>query len=221
MSDSPRHMTERAPTTSTAAMGATGQRPTTNGPGAGTAASGTTASPAAPVPPRSTAWAAYAATAWAAVFAALSFYWAAGGTAGAVTIGPAIAAPVLARDPTWVAILWGTGALKLLGGLLALALVRPWGRLIPRRLLLVVGWGASALMGLYEGAASLVQHGLMAAGVLSIPDGLGATALRWHLLLWDPWWLVGGILFGLATWSYSRRSRGRAGRRRVPGRRRQ
>jgi hypothetical protein len=147
MSDSPRHMTGRAPTTSTAAMGATGQRPTTNGAGAGAAASGTTARPAAPVQPRSTAWAAYAAGAWAAVFAALSFYWAAGGTAGAATIGPAIAEPVLARDPTWVAILWGTGALKLLGGLLALALVRPWGRLMPRRPLLVVGWGASALMG--------------------------------------------------------------------------
>ena len=50
----------------------------------------------------------------------------------------------------------------------------------------------------------------MAAGVLSTPEGLGATALRWHFVLWDPWWLVGGILFGLATWSYSRRSRGRA-----------
>ena len=213
-------MMGRAPTTSTAAMGATGQRPTTNGPGAGAAASGTTARPAAPVQPRSTAWAAYAAGAWAAVFAALSFYWAAGGTAGAATIGPAIAEPVLARDPTWVAILWGTGALKLLGGLLALALVRPWGRLIPQRLLLVVGWSASALMGVYEGAASLVQHGLMAAGVLSTLAGLGATALRWHLALWDPWWLVGGILFGLATWSYSHQSRGRAGHGCMPGRRR-
>jgi hypothetical protein len=159
---------------------------------------------------RPTGWAGYAACAWAFVFAALSFYWAAGGTAGTATIGPAIAQPVLARDPTWVALMWGTVALKVLAGLLALTLVRPWGRLVPRWLLLTAAWGAGALMALYEGAASWVQHGLMAAGVLSTPEGLGATALHWHLVLWDPWWLVGGILFALATWSYSRRSRGRA-----------
>jgi hypothetical protein len=147
------------------------------------------------------------------VFAAVSVYWAAGGTAGTATIGPAITEPVLARDPTWVTLMWGTVALKVLAGLLALALVRPWGRSVPRRLLLTAAWGAGALMALYAGTASLVQHGLMAAGTLSIPAGLGATALRWHLVLWDPWWLLGGLLFVAAAWSYQRRSRGHRSRR--------
>src|SRR5919201_5952231 len=62
---------------------ATAQRPSTDRPGAGAAASGATAPPAAPVQPRSTAWATYAASAWSAVFAALSLYWAASGSAGA------------------------------------------------------------------------------------------------------------------------------------------
>lgn len=134
---------------------------------------------------------------------------AAGGTAGTATIGPGLTQPVLARDPPWVAIMWGTVALKGLAGLLALALVCPWGRLVRRWLLLTAAWGAGALLALYEGAASRVQHGLMAIGALSIPARLGATALRWHLLLWDPWWLLGDLLFVAAAWSYQRRSRGR------------
>lgn len=168
---------------------------------------------------RSTAWVAYAACAWAFVFAALSFYWAIGGTVGIDTIGPAITKPVLAHDPIWVALIWGTGALKVIAGLVALALVCSWGRLVPRWLLLIAAWSACAVMALYEGAASWVQHGLMAAGAIGIPAGLGATALRWHLVLWDPWWLLGGVLFGAATWSYQRRSSDRAAVRYMAGRR--
>ncbi|MGI8687112.1 MAG: DUF3995 domain-containing protein [Thermomicrobiales bacterium] len=166
-----------------------------------------TAGAASPMTARSAAWAGYAACAWAFVFAALSFYWAAGGTAGVSTNAPAITRPVLARDPTWIAILWGTGALKIIAGLLALALVRPWGRALPRWLLLTAAWGAGAMMAGYEGAASLVQHALMVVGVVSTPAGLGPLAARWHLVLWDPWWLIGGILFCLTAWHYSRQSR--------------
>lgn len=148
--------------------------------------------------------AAYAAGAWALAFAALSFYWAAGGTAGAETIGDAITKPVLARDPGWIALLWATGALKALGGLLALALVQPWGRVIPRWMRLAAAWGAGALMLLY-GGAGMIQFALMAAGALSVPASLGATAVRWHLLLWEPWWMLGGLLFMAAAWLAGRR----------------
>jgi hypothetical protein len=150
------------------------------------------------------AWTGYAACAWAVLFAALSFYWAAGGTAGVEMNAPAITRPVLARDPGWIAILWITGALKLVAGLLALALVRPWGRLLPRWLLLGAGWTAFAIMALYEGAASLLQHALMVTGAIATPAGLGETSARWHLFLWDPWWLLGGLLVGLAIWQYQR-----------------
>jgi hypothetical protein len=147
---------------------------------------------------------------WAFIFAAVSFYWASGGTVGVSTIGPALTKPVLAGDPTWIALLWATGLLKVLVGLLALALVQPWGGRLPRRLLLIAAWGACAVMALYEGAASWIQHGLMAAGVIDVPSGLGITALRWHLLLWDPWWLAGGLLLGIAAWGYAGRT-GQAG----------
>jgi hypothetical protein len=138
------------------------------------------------------------------VFAAITFYWAAGGTAGGDTIGPAITS--MAHDPVFIAALWGIGALKVLGGLLALALVRPWGRVLPRWMLLIAAWGSGTLMVLY-GGASWVQEGLMVTGVIRIPAGLGHTAALWHTLLWDPWWLLGGILFVMAAWAYSRSGR--------------
>ena len=150
---------------------------------------------------RSTTWAGYAACVWALSFAAISFYWAAGGTAGSDTIGPTITN--MAHDPAFIAVLWVTGTLKLLGGFLALALVHSWGRGLPRRVLLIAAWGGGILMALY-GAGSWVQEGLMVVGVIRIPTGLGHTAAVWHVLLWDPWWLLGGILFIIAAWSFDR-----------------
>jgi Protein of unknown function (DUF3995) len=82
-----------------------------------------------------TAWAAYAACVLALLSAIPSFYWAAGGTIGLDTVGGAIEELARARDPAGVALGIGAGVLKVAGGVLALALVRPWGRRVPRRLL--------------------------------------------------------------------------------------
>lgn len=118
---------------------------------------------------RSTAWARYAACIWAPAFCAISFCWAAGGTAGSDTIGPSITN--MARELAFVALLWGTGTLKLLGGSVVLALVQPWGRGLPRRILLTAAWGEGILMAL-SGAASWVQEGLRVVGIIQIPTGL-------------------------------------------------
>jgi hypothetical protein len=32
------------------------------------------------------------------------------------------------------------------------------------------------------------------------------TALRWHVLLWDLWFLVWGLVLGAAAWHYGRES---------------
>ena len=150
--------------------------------------------------------AAYAAAAWMVIFAAMSFYWAAGGMVGAETLGPAISDRAEVRDPDFVAVLWATAVAKLLGAGLALALVQPCGRRLPRRLLLTVAWAAAGLILLY-GAANLVQHALMVTGVLDVPAGLGRTAARWHLFFWDPFWLLGGGLLAAAAARFGQRSR--------------
>lgn len=144
-------------------------------------------------------WVVYAAAGWAFLFAAMSFYWAAGGMLGANTLGEGIEALALARDPEIIAITWVTGILKFILGLLGLALVANWGRRLPRKPLLIAAWGAGALLTLY-GIALLVEHGLILAGNRAIPGLLGSMeAVRWHLFFWDPFWLAGGILFLLAA----------------------
>lgn len=151
-------------------------------------------------------WVGYAAGAWAFAFAAMSFYWAVGGTVGIAMQAPSIKELAVERPAWFVATLWATGALKALAGLLALALVRGWGSLVPRWILLVAAWGVGALLSLY-GGANLGVRGLMAVGVMSTPESMHSAAARWHLLLWDPWWLLGGVLFGVAAWGYQRGSR--------------
>ncbi|SCF03555.1 Protein of unknown function (DUF3995) [Micromonospora viridifaciens] len=161
------------------------------------------ATPAERAGVRPGAWAGYGACVWSLLFAALSFYWAAGGLVGAGTIGPAVEGPALAREPAFVAVLWATALLKVVAALLALALLRQLPRWAPRWLLLLAGWGAAGLLSLYA-LANLAQHLLIVAGVVEVPAGLGRAALPWHLLLWDPIWLAGGLLFTLTAIRYAR-----------------
>ena len=132
-----------------------------------------------------------AAAAWAILFALLSLYWALGGTAGGGTLGVELERLAIERDPSVVAALWASVVLKLACAGIVLALVESWG---PRRLLLALVWLAGAGMTLY-GLANLVQHALMATGAIATPAGLGSAAVPWHLALWDPIWIIGGVLF--------------------------
>jgi hypothetical protein len=160
--------------------------------------------PAAPSSP--SRWAVgvtYAAGGWAFLFAALSFYWALGGTAGTEAISPAIVQLARAHDPWVMAALWISAILKVFSGFVALALIQPWGSRVPRWILLLLAWGAGTLLfghgGLFLAVGVLALSGAIS---LSIP----APLLHWYTFLWGPWWLLGGLLFLLAAWSSVRRS---------------
>jgi hypothetical protein len=158
---------------------------------------------APPTRSRATAWAAYGACALALLYAVPSFYWALGGIAGLDTVGGAIEELGRSRDPTGVALGVGAGVLKVAGGLLALALVRPWGRAIPRRLLLGAAWAAGSVLSAYGGLL-VVVGALVLTGVINPAGPVDRMALRWHVLLWDLWFLVWGLLLGVAAWHYGR-----------------
>ncbi|MDG6107675.1 DUF3995 domain-containing protein [Dactylosporangium aurantiacum] len=142
--------------------------------------------------------AAYAAAACAALFAAVNSFWAAGGTAGLHTLGGRI--EEMARSGDRTVLLANVVAIvaKLAVALLALALVRPWGRRIPRRPLRVLALSAAALLiaygGLQTGAVLLVATGLVTPDV-----PWTSTVLWWRLLLWEPWFLVWGVLLLIAA----------------------
>ena len=149
----------------------------------------------------------YAACACAFLFAAVSFYWALGGTFALETVGRG--AVELAGSGNLGILLapWFVGFLKVAGGLLALALVQPWGaRWFPRWMLLVAGWGGAVLLVGYGGAQIVVQL-LVLNGVIPTPVDMDWRGFYGHLYLWDPWFLLWGVLLAVTAFSYTRGSR--------------
>jgi hypothetical protein len=145
---------------------------------------------------RQAAWAAHTAAAWSLIFAAPHFWWA---------LGVSWAFPGDADDfegafdrTWWLVYDLVVGFLCLLGAAVALALVQPWGRALPARLLRTAVRSGAVLL-LLRGALGVVPM------VWSLLSGASDDVHPWSYVI-EPWFLVGGILFGLAAWSATRRN---------------
>ncbi|MFB7631155.1 DUF3995 domain-containing protein [Streptomyces sp. NPDC056149] len=138
------------------------------------------------------------ACAWSVAFAALHFYWALGGSWGLSVA----AGPLAGERPGWfVAVgLWGVGALCLVGGGLGWRLSRPLPGGPAESAIRALGWCACAVL-LVRGIAIEVMLLIGTAG----PERDISPAQRlWTLVLWNPWFLVGGLVFGLAAREFGR-----------------
>ncbi|MBE9376531.1 DUF3995 domain-containing protein [Saccharopolyspora sp. HNM0983] len=135
-------------------------------------------------------WSARAAAVWAFAFAALNVFWAFGGTTGA---HPFEQQP----DPLLLPANLGAALVKVLLGLLALAAVAPWGARLPGLLVSGVNVAAGLVMTLH-GLFGLVGNALVLSGALDL--GRPVTHWYWYfVLVWDPVWLLGGVLFLLTA----------------------
>ena len=83
---------------------------------------------------------------------------------------------------------------------LSLALGMSWGKHMPRRLLLIVGWSGTILLGV-RAVGSLLQ------GVYELTTGRFTFA---RMGLWEPWFYLGAGLFAANLWLHLRRSEGAA-----------
>ncbi len=146
-------------------------------------------------------WPAHTAAALAFGSAAVSLYWTLGGTRLLGTLGGEF--EDLARERSGAALALGITVIvvKLLGGLLALALVLPWGARIERRVLLFLALVGSTVLILYGGVYVLVG-GLVLGEVVNPSGPVNEHTMRWHVFVWDAWFLIWGIALGLATWRY-------------------
>ena len=143
---------------------------------------------------------------WSSLFGLASLYWAAGGTVGISTLAQSIQDAAHDDDAAMLTMTWITGVLKIMGGLLALMAIRPIGDGRIRTVLLVLLWGVGALYTLY-GLLGFIEKLLMALGILDVPSGLGEGAVIWYLLLWEPFWILGGVLFLLTALRFGRIAR--------------
>ncbi len=147
-------------------------------------------------------------------FAAVSTYWGLGGRALLDMLGGEIERRALAGDDVLLAANAVGAVLKVLGGVLALALVQPRGERLPRRALQALAWAGAAVLTVY-GLVQTVAIVLVALDVVEPAEPLETKAVLWRMFLWEPWFLVWGLLLGAAAWHF--RARVRAQARAVPG----
>lgn len=149
-------------------------------------------------------WAAWAVMAWGILFAVPSFIWASGSTFGAdSTVSPDLVK--MARDgvPWFLAVLWLTGFLKLFGSWLGYLLTAPRSTRLGRIAVFCAGGASTLLTG--HGLLFVIRGALAEAGVAPVKADL-MRLVRWYLYMWGPYFILGGVAFGLAALWYLRRA---------------
>jgi hypothetical protein len=144
---------------------------------------------------------AYGSAALALLSAGVSAYWTAGGTALVSTVGGHLEALARRGGTTALGLGGGTTAAKLVAVALSLSLVRPLGRplarRLARRLVALAALAGGAVLTVY-GSVQIVVGGLALLGMTG-GSPTDPTALRWHVLFWDPWFLLWGLLLSTAA----------------------
>ena len=154
------------------------------------------ARPAAPASTRPATWYGYAAFVLALPYPVLRAVWALGGTPGLSRpdAGGHGYAPLVLAIP-WVA-----------AAMLSLLLVPTW-RWLPRRLLLLAGWTATAIVGMIGPATVWALVSTLAAPAASAPSGAEAPGIAtWVFALFYGSWFLWAIAACAATRSYQLRS---------------
>lgn len=152
-------------------------------------------------------WCGYLAAGWATTFAGLHFFWALGGEVGLdVSSGERLAS----ERPTWFVAggLWGVGLACLVGAAVALGLRR---RGVYGRRWRALRWLGVAIAALLLTRGLLVEV-LLIAGASAVGE-ISSAQKFWTLALWNPWFILGGLLFGLAAHGFGQDMTARAAER--------
>ncbi|WHY87168.1 DUF3995 domain-containing protein [Neobacillus novalis] len=160
-------------------------------------------------------WPAYLGCIWAVMYAVfVRFYQAAGGTLGL---------PGQFEDPKGVYMgSYMAGVLIMTCGFILIALVKPWGRIVPtwvpvigrrsiHRLIILIPTLACTAYLIAHGISGIITKALLLAGVITIHFtgwiSLDVHSLAlWDLLFYEPWFVIMGILSGLTAAHFTQTS---------------
>ena len=136
-------------------------------------------------------------------YAAISAYWALGGTWLLATVSSSLV--TAHRSATAVMAVWAAVVLKAVAALLPLHVCLPAPPSKRHGRLRLLAWAEAAVLTLYGFAFTLAGL-LVQVGFIHQSRTADRRALVWHAYLWDPWFLVWGILviIALALTSTSR-----------------
>lgn len=143
--------------------------------------------------PRAARTAAWTAFGLGLLYAGVSIYWAAGGRWLLDTVGGPLGQLGRQRDAAALMTVWAAAVIKLIAAVIPLlAIRRPGGS--RRTVVRVLAWAEAVILAGY----GLVLTAGDLAGIISPAAGADHGALAWHAYLWDPWFLVWGLLVLLA-----------------------
>jgi hypothetical protein len=144
---------------------------------------------------RSVRAAAYLAAGLAFASAATTAYWLLGGTALLDTLGGSVERLARDRGGAALALAAAVVLIKSGAGLLALLLISPawhgWRMIVALDIL------AAAILCLW-GGANVLLGAVVLSGAIKRAD-VNRHALRWHVFLWDAWFLVWGVALAVAV----------------------
>ncbi len=126
-------------------------------------------------------------------YAGISAYWAVGGTGLLDTLGGVFERWGRSGGAGVAALLWGVVAIKMVASLLPLSALDQLPNPVPNRLVWVLAWTEAAILTIY-GLVLTATGLLIQAGVVRASRDADRRALAWHAYLWDPWFLLWGLL---------------------------
>lgn len=144
-------------------------------------------------------WAVHAGCAWALAYVPIHLYWALTGRAWPTEELPEELTAPMWRQANWAACVVIVGA-----AVVALALVQPWGRRLPRSALIGVAWTGAVFAVLHWAAFSAVT----VLDMVGVSGGTVTSFDRWNLFVFEPWFLGMGLLLAIAAQQNTRRHRG-------------
>ena len=151
-------------------------------------------------------------------YAAVSVYWALGGTWLLDTVGGTLEQQGRAGNPGIILAVCAAAGLKVIGAIVPLAAVgvaSVQATIAGRRRarVRVLAWLEAAILTIY-GLVLTVAGLLVQSGAIAPAASADRRALAWHTYLWDPWFLLWGALVAAAL----ARSRQLGAARIAPGR---
>jgi hypothetical protein len=125
------------------------------------------------------------------LFAVVSAYWGLGGTWLLDTLPRALEEGALAGNTDIYVAVWAAVVLKIMAAVLPLLALRPLRHPAWNRNVWVLAWTAAAILILYGLAQTVL-------GQLAIHGSGSADDRVWSAYLWDPWFVIFGVLIAAA-----------------------
>lgn len=141
-------------------------------------------------------WPIVAAMIWSFLFGLTSFYWASGGMIGGATLGGEIYQMALARETNFIIVLWLTGIIKIAAGILLWIMLKDGKDAFFNRIV----YFAIFISGIFLFIYGLLNFTTILLSILNILDlKIDSYARWWRLLFWEPYWMLGGILYIISS----------------------